>query len=990
MKKAKKIVSLVLTIMIVVSAIVTVTSFVSTAVDTEKNTVGTQSKSDNFSKSFTLTGNGATDMVSIAKAQNNKNQNNLGYSESWCADFVSDCAKLAGQSSAVPFNGVVNSLYNAVINAGGTRVSSAQAGDLVFFGSVGSLGHVGIATSATQNISGNIFYNGASPSKVCILNNSDEGYGSSYFFVRPKYTKIIPDPDPIPAITPKQCVSDGDYHIVSALNNSYGLNIAYNSTAACANVQLQNNMGDDNLTSLVTVKHIGSGYYTMTFKNSGKNLDVYNANKTSGTNVWQYDANNNDAQKWIIAPTGDGYFYIITKLNTNLYLDVSGGKAASATNIQVYNGNNSKAQKWKFIASGKPTESTAKSIKDGEYTISTALSSYAGLNIDGGKTDNGANIHLWNNMNVSTNNAIVTVKHLGNGLSSIVFKKSNKALDADITKNTSGANVQQWSYAGNRNQKWIIKSAGNGYYYIISHSSGLALDAYDGKSANGTNVNVHLWNKSNAQKWKFNPVKTRITYDPNGGKLYDDTISSTKFSASNSAREAGKIIIYTSNFVAKTTTNQYGDEFSFDKDGKKVGSRLYGTTTGLDIPSGGFVVSKHAESKFDLYNVARKAQYAFCDFNAYTAYFFNNEHDYRIATKLLANGSTYGTLPTPTKEGYTFDGWFTSANGGEIITSTSVFNGTSKLYAHWTKEIPAVSEETTNPNSSVPATEPVTDEPSETTNILDPTDPTSEPSETIPQTPETTATEPGETQNVTDNPTEVSKTLETAPDGYKRYFYLPSEDDENSGYEYMMLVHEKSGVMSLWNLEATDIKIDGVKIYFADIPEDKIPTIIQYQVYSDGYFVSNVTVDASDANGLDGKIIKYDGLVFGEDAPEETEPYEPEYSYYEEITTKTTNSIKATAKTKTVKAKKLKSKKQTVKPIAIKNAKGTVKVTKVKSGTTAKIYKKIKVNSKTGAITFKKGKYAKKTYKIKLKITVSGNSTYKSKTLYKTVKVKVK
>ncbi len=802
-------------------------------------------------------------------------------------------------------------------------------------------------------------------------------------FIRPDFKT------PVPIITPKQCVSDGDYHIVSALNNSYGLNIAYNSTAACANVQLQNNMGDDNLTSLVTVKHIGSGYYTMTFKNSGKNLDVYNANKTSGTNVWQYDANNNDAQKWIIAPTGDGYFYIITKLNTNLYLDVSGGKAASATNIQVYNGNNSNAQKWKFIASGKPTESTAKSIKDGEYTISTALSSYAGLNIDGGKTDNGANIHLWNNMNVSTNNAIVTVKHLGNGLSSIVFKKSNKALDADSTKNTSGANVQQWSYAGNRNQKWIIKSAGNGYYYIISHSSGLALDANNAKSSNGTNVAVHLWNKSNAQKWKFNPVKTRITYDPNGGKLYDDTISSTKFSASNSAREAGKIIIYTSNFVSKTTTNQYGDEFSFDKDGKKVGFRAYGSTTGLDIPSGGFVVSKHAESKFDLYNVGRKAQYALCDFNAYTIYFFNNEHDYKIASKLLINGSAYGILPTPIKDGYTFDGWFTAVDGGTKITSTSIFSGTSKLYAHW-KEVPAVSEETTIPNSSVPATEPVTDEPSETTNIQDLTDPTSEPSETIPQTPETTATEPGETQNVTDNPTEVSKTLETAPAGYKRYFYLPSEDDENSGYEYMMLVHEESGVMSIWNLEATDIKIDGVKIYFADIPEDKIPTIIQYQVYSDGCFVSNVTVDASDANGLDGKIIKYDGLVFGEDAPEETEPYEPEYSYYEEITTKITNSIKATTKTKTIKAKKLKSKKQTVKPIAIKNAQGTIKVTKVKSGTTAKIYKKIKVNSRTGAITFKKGKYAKKTYKINLKITVSGNSTYKSKTLYKTVKVRIK
>ncbi len=106
--------------------------------------------------------------------------------------------------------------------------------------------------------------------------------------------------------------------------------------------------------------------------------------------------------------------------------------------------------------------------------------------------------------------------------------------------------------------------------------------------------------------------------------------------------------------------------------------------------------------------------------------------------------------------------------------------------------------------------------------------------------------------------------------------------------------------------------------------------------------------------------------------------------------TKKANPIKITVKAKTVNLKKLKKKAQTVKTIAIKNAQGTIKVTKVKSGTTAKIYKKIKVNSKTGAITFKKGKYAKKTYKINLKITVSGNSTYKSKTLYKAVKVRIK
>ena len=126
-----------------------------------------------------------------------------------------------------------------------------------------------------------------------------------------------------------------------------------------------------------------------------------------------------------------------------------------------------------------------------------------------------------------------------------------------------------------------------------------------------------------------------------------------------------------------------------------------------------------------------------------------------------------------------------------------------------------------------------------------------------------------------------------------------------------------------------------------------------------------------------------------DDVYDEPEP-EDDLDTYSDIHDKEENPIKVSVKTKSVKLKNLKKKAQTVKPIAIKNAQGTIKVTKVKSGTTAKIYKKIKVNSKTGAITFKKGKYAKKTYKIRLKITVSGNSTYKSKTLYKAVKVRIK
>ena len=46
--------------------------------------------------------------------------------------------------------------------------------------------------------------------------------------------------------------------------------------------------------------------------------------------------------------------------------------------------------------------------------------------------------------------------------------------------------------------------------------------------------------------------------------------------------------------------------------------------------------------------------------------------------------SAYGTLPTPTYEGHTFDGWFTSAEGGTQITAESILDSIRMtLYAHW-------------------------------------------------------------------------------------------------------------------------------------------------------------------------------------------------------------------------------------------------------------------------------------------------------------------
>ena len=60
----------------------------------------------------------------------------------------------------------------------------------------------------------------------------------------------------------------------------------------------------------------------------------------------------------------------------------------------------------------------------------------------------------------------------------------------------------------------------------------------------------------------------------------------------------------------------------------------------------------------------------------------------------LSGGSTAQTgengklasLPTPSRSGYTFDGWFTAAEGGNAVSTDKVYTENTTLYAHWTEK----------------------------------------------------------------------------------------------------------------------------------------------------------------------------------------------------------------------------------------------------------------------------------------------------------------
>lgn len=71
--------------------------------------------------------------------------------------------------------------------------------------------------------------------------------------------------------------------------------------------------------------------------------------------------------------------------------------------------------------------------------------------------------------------------------------------------------------------------------------------------------------------------------------------------------------------------------------------------------------------------------------NTYTVS-FNGNGGSNVNNQTVTYDATYGELPSSTRTGYTFDGWFTEAVGGTQVTASTTVQITAAqtLYAHWT------------------------------------------------------------------------------------------------------------------------------------------------------------------------------------------------------------------------------------------------------------------------------------------------------------------
>ena len=150
-----------------------------------------------------------------------------------------------------------------------------------------------------------------------------------------------------------------------------------------------------------------------------------------------------------------------------------------------------------------------------------------------------------------------------------------------------------------------------------------------------------------------------LTLDPNGGEVWG---TSSPYS----------IEILRGRSVGNLPT-PYRSEYIFDG----WYTQRYGGSivTSSEVFSSSTTIYAHWES----------VPYQYVEFDPNGGTVYGSVSPYK---KTITPGSSIGYLPTPSRSGYIFDGWYTQQ--GAIVTSSEVFSSSTTIYARWTQIISSV------------------------------------------------------------------------------------------------------------------------------------------------------------------------------------------------------------------------------------------------------------------------------------------------------------
>lgn len=418
----------------------------------------TQSKSENFSKSYSLSGGGADKILAVAQAQIGRTKAQMGYTEAWCADFVSDCAKLAGLSDVIPFDGYCQTLYNKVKNAGGKDVSAPQKGDLVFYYcSACSVHwcHVGIMLNSTQSIEGN--YGG----KVSLVNGS--------------YT------------------DSGGHTLKSGVVTRRYVRPAY----------VSGNDPSGNIDSVAGGVHtlrVGGWAYDTDDTSKALEIHVYVGGE-AGTGAPGYVISANKLRTDVHNTFGVGNYH---GFDEEIVVETYGTKDVYIYAINVGGGGN--------VCLGKRTVTIAQGPGTAYEDLGTNF--YAKItNPQLGTVIANQNGYATSRTNTASADRLWKFERQSNKSYKIINCLDGTVLDVDHALTDKCTKVLSCTSNGNSNQRWFINKNGSGYSLMPAHAYGMALDIWKLSATDGAETVICPWTSNDkAEIFKIEKITDISSY----------------------------------------------------------------------------------------------------------------------------------------------------------------------------------------------------------------------------------------------------------------------------------------------------------------------------------------------------------------------------------------------------------------------------------------------------------------------------------------------
>lgn len=241
----------------------------------------------------------------------------------------------------------------------------------------------------------------------------------------------------------------------------------------------------------------------------------------------------------------------------------------------------------------------------------------------------------------------------------------------------------------------------------------------------------------------YKPIKYDIVYDGNNARVDIDNEKCeynkiTKITTEIPERKGYKFLgwsedksgndkIYKSGQQVKNLTTVNGDKVTlyaiwekglinmyFDANGGVVSQNsmkvAYESTIGIKLPEPeregynfvGWTMGKNGGTKVDSSYYVNLMQdftiYAQWEEQEYEITFDANGGETNISKKKVLFEESIGVLPKPTRDGYKFEGWYTTRDGGNKVSSSTIVQKKVTYYAHWIQKTKQIKVKIKPPN----------------------------------------------------------------------------------------------------------------------------------------------------------------------------------------------------------------------------------------------------------------------------------------------------